>query len=296
MKSHNRRHFLKNLVAGSSALLASPFVLNQCNSHKPGNKLFLLRYDTEWWGEWSEMDGFIDKVIEIHTSNKIPATFFCKGETLFKFNKQFMEFHQEVKDDPLFDFQDHSYSHIGLGYERGKPVPELNADYIKSFEIHEEVFGKKPAGISICGTGDDGPRLPGFDATTKSKEEFEMVADLGIKMINTCHTQFDESREFMNFSDLGHKEIMGFPSAYSDTSWMHRKESGDPTEFIMEQIKERSVRNDHMPLMLHDWVAWQHAKDKELSHVVKLTDYAREMGYELVTHIECYDRKKMWQS
>lgn len=63
----------------------------------------------------------------------------------------------------------------------------------------------------------------------------------------------------------------------------------------MSQIKERSVRNEHMPLMLHDWVAWQHASDKELNYVLKFTDYARELGYELLTHIYFYKRKDLWQ-
>ncbi len=112
----DRRQFLKNITLGSSVLVSAPFI-SRCSGNTGNKKLFLLRYDTEWWGEWSEMDGFIDKVIEVHRKSEIPATFFCKGETLFKFREQFRDFYREVKEDPLFDFQDHSYSHIGLGYE-----------------------------------------------------------------------------------------------------------------------------------------------------------------------------------
>lgn len=292
--SHTRRQFIKQFTLGVSAILSNP-LLNKCTEKASSRKLFLLRYDTEWWGDWSEMDGFIGKVIDIHRTNKIPATFFCKGETLFNFRRQFTDFYNEVKDDPLFDFQDHSYSHIGLGYAKGKPIQVLKEDYEKSFAIHKEIFGKKPLGISICGTSDDGPALEGFDSTEKSKGEFKMVADLGIKMINTFHSGFDTGFDFMQYSMFDHPDIMGFPSGYSDTAWMYRKEFGDPVEYIKGQIKIRSERNEHMPLMLHDWVAWQHAPDKELNHVVELTDYARLLGYELVTHIECYDRKEIWQ-
>jgi hypothetical protein len=49
---------------------------------------------------------------------------------------------------------------------------------------------------------------------------------------------------------------MGFPSAYSDTSWMYRRECGDPMDYILGQLAERAEREEHMPLMLHDWVAW----------------------------------------
>jgi peptidoglycan/xylan/chitin deacetylase (PgdA/CDA1 family) len=258
-----RRQFIKRLALGSSVILAYP-LLNRCTERTFSRKLFLLRYDTEWWGGWSEMDGFIEKVIEIHRTNKIPATFFCKGETLYNFKEQFIDFHQEVKDDPLFDFQDHSYSHIGLGYARGKPIQVLKDDYEKSFAIHNEIFGKRPLGISICGTSEDGPALEGFDTSEKSKGEFQMVAGLGTKMINTFHSEFDTGTEFMQYKMLDQPEIMGFPSGYSDTAWMYRKEFGDPVQYIKSQIKERSERNVHMPLMLHDWVAWQHAPDKEI--------------------------------
>jgi peptidoglycan/xylan/chitin deacetylase (PgdA/CDA1 family) len=292
---HSRRQFLKQMTVGSAALMAGS-TISACNEIKARNKLFLLRYDTEWWGEWSEMDGFIEKVIEIHKTNKIPATFFCKGETLFNFKEQFKEFYQEVKGDPLFDFQDHSYTHVGLGYEKGKTIDVLKADYEKSFVIHEEIFRKQPEGISMCGTSKDGPRLQGFDSTEKSLAEFEMIADQDIKMIDTFHSAFQSDREFMNYTALGHPEIMGFPSGYSDTAWMYGKDSGDAETYILSQIKEKSDRNEHMPLMLHDWVAWQHAPDKELSHVVKFTDHARELGYELVTHMECVKRKNLWHS
>lgn len=139
------------------------------------------------------------------------TTFFYKGETLFNFKEQFKEFHQEVKDDPLFDFQDYSYSHIGLGCERGKPISVLKNDYEKSFAVHEEIFGERPVGISMCGTSEDGPSVNGFDSTEKSFAEIEMIAGLGVKMINTFHSCFKTNNDFMNYSRSGHPEIMGFP-------------------------------------------------------------------------------------
>jgi hypothetical protein len=191
--------------------------------------------------------------------------------------------------------QDHSYSHVGLGYEAGKQVDILEADYERSFLSHRKVFGIRPTGIAICGTGDDGPRLPGFDATEKSKAEFEMVVKLGTKMINTFLTGMDESREFINYDKLGHPEVMGFISGYSDTSWMHRRQYGDPVKYMLKEVLTRSEQNDHMPVMFHDWVAWQKAPDKELSHVRKIAETGRKLGYTLVTHMDCYHNKPLWQ-
>jgi len=90
-----------------------------CNRLKSEDKLFLLRYDTEWWGEENEMEGFFEKLIEVHRANSIPATFFCTGNTLNNRTEVFRAFYNEVKHDALFDFQYHSFNHIGLCKKEG---------------------------------------------------------------------------------------------------------------------------------------------------------------------------------
>ncbi|NLS75910.1 MAG: polysaccharide deacetylase family protein [Chloroflexi bacterium] len=258
-------------------------------------KLFLLRYDTER-DPAQGMGGFLDKVIQVHRKHAIPATFFCCGGTLDGDRALFAAFGREVAGDPLFDLQDHSHTHIGLGYERGRPLEELRANYERSFAAHRAVFGKAPVGVSICGTGGkDGPRLQGFDQTAKSRAEFEMMASLGLRMINTFLMGEDESRAFVDYGRLGHPEIMGFPSGHGDTSWMYRREHGDPMEYILAAIEERAARDEHMPVMLHDWVAWLHAGDQELTHVVRIADQARRLGYRLVTHLECLQDEALWR-
>ncbi|MCK4852944.1 MAG: hypothetical protein KAT31_01750, partial [Bacteroidales bacterium] len=146
-----------------------------------------------------------------------------------------------------------------------------------------------------CGTSDDGPRLPGFDATEKPGSRGPSMVKLGTRMINSSLTGIDESRKFINYDILGHPEVMGFISGYSDTSWMYRKKYGDPLEYMLKEIHTRSVQNEHMPVMFHDWVAWQKAPDKELSHVRKIAETGRKLGYTLVTHMDCYKNKLLWQ-
>lgn len=78
------------------------------------DKLFLLRYDTENKNP-EHMAGFFAKAIDVHRKHNIPATFFCTGGAIDARESQFRSFYHEIKEDPLFDIQDHSYSHIGLG-------------------------------------------------------------------------------------------------------------------------------------------------------------------------------------
>ena len=288
-----RRAFIKNAGMGTALLSATPAGLTGC-LNRTGEKIMLMRYDTEWWGEPAEMAGFLEKLVEVHRSDQIPVTMFCRGFTLEKMRAEFFAFHQEIADDPLFDMQDHSYSHVGLAYEKGKPVDVLEADYERSFRLHEEIFGRRPAGIAICGTSEDGPSLPGFDATDKSRAEFEMLVKLGMRMINSNLKGIDGSREFINYGILGFPEVMGFISGYSDTSWMHRREYGDPVGYMLKEIQNRAENNEHMPVMFHDWVAWQHAPDRQLSHVRKIAEAGRTMGYRLLTHSHCYHDKPLW--
>jgi len=258
-------------------------------------RLFLLRYDTER-ADRGEMAGFFEKVVAVHRAEAIPATFFCTGRAIDEREEEFRAFGAEVKGDPLFDLQNHSYSHIGLGYAEGKPVDVLEADYRRSFDAHERVLGVRPTGISICGTsGADGPRLPGFDATAKGAAELEMVVALGARMINSHLAGVDESKEFCSYASLGHPDVMGFPSAHSDTSWMYRAEHGDPEEYVLSLIDGAADRGEHMPLMLHDWVAWCHAPDRELTHVKRFAERSRERGFELATHVQCYDDGTLWR-
>jgi len=290
----NRRNFIKDAGIVAATVSALPSVFIGCRKME-SQKLMLIRYDTEWWGEPAEMAGFLEKVVEVHRKDEIPVTMFCRGFTLENMQSEFTAFYQEVGNDPLFDIQDHSYSHIGIGYEKGKEVDVIQADYERSFNIHEKIFRKRPIGIARCGTSDDGPPLTGFDATEKSKAEFESVVKLGTRMIDAFLTGVDGSRNFIHYGKLGHPDVMGFISGYSDTEWMYRRESGDPVEYILGEISKRSMQNEHMPVMLHDWVAWQNAPDKELTHVRRIADTGRELGYILLSHIDCYNDKTLWQ-
>lgn len=282
-----RRSFIKTSVLGVTA-----FSLGLRPAER---KKFLIRIDTES-RQRDEMKGFFEKIVFVQREYDIPVSFFCLGVAIEIREAEFRSFYQEVKDDPLFDIQDHSYSHIGLGYQDGEPVEVLRADYEKSFKVHERVFGKRPLGISMCGTGGrNGPLLCGFDATEKSRAELDMLAKLGVRMINTNLCDSDNTTEFISYSKIGHPEIMGYPNGLSDTGWLKREKYGDPKEFIKSQIAEKAKQNNHMAIMLHDHIQWIDKDDKELNYLSTIAQYAREQDFELVTHVECYDIGLLWK-
>jgi peptidoglycan/xylan/chitin deacetylase (PgdA/CDA1 family) len=260
------------------------------------NKKFLIRYDTES-RQSAEMKGFFEKIVSVQRTYDIPLSFFCLGAAIDKRKSEFTEFAKDVKDDPLFDFQCHSYSHIGLGYTNGKSVEILKADFEKAFEVHEGVFGIRPIGVSISGTGGvDGSPLCGFDATEKSRAELDMLAKLGVRMIDTKLCGADSTTEFINYSKIGHAEIMGFPiGSPSDNSWLRGKKYGDPKEFIIKHIQGNAKKNNHMAIMFHDDTTWIDVNDKEMDYLKLVVDVARKNGYGIVTHLSCYQNEKLWK-
>ena len=206
-----RREFISTSLLASAALS-----LGARTSSRP---LMLIRYDAES-RQPEEIRGVFEKMVSVHRKEGIPASFFCLGAAVEMRESQFQSFFDEVKDDPLFDIQDHSYSHVGLGYDHGISVNELRADFDRSFDVHERMRGERPIGVSMAGTGSrDGERLAGFDATEKTRAELDMLAGLGIRMINTFHSGVDGSKHFVSYRDLGHPEMMGFPSGYGGRTW-----------------------------------------------------------------------------
>jgi len=154
-----RRQFVTtSLLAAAAIYTGHSGSKNQIsNDENSKNKKFLIRYDTES-RQREEIKGFFEKIVSVQRAYEIPLSFFCLGAAIDKRKSEFIEFASETKGDPLFDFQCHSYSHIGLGYKNGKSVEVLKADFVKAFEVHEGVFGSRPIGVSICGTGGvDGP-------------------------------------------------------------------------------------------------------------------------------------------
>ena len=255
-------------------------------------RYFLLRYDTEH-PKSDEMEGFLSKVLSVHHQEEIPVTLFCTGKTLDERREEFKEFWVEAKESQYIDVQDHSYSHVGVGYENGLPVDELRANHERSFKVHEEVFGKWPIGVALCGVGDSGPRLSGLDSTDKSKAELAFMADLGVKML-PAYVTYRRPGCFCSYKRLGYPDIMGFPSAESDTSWLRGHTLEEALNHCYKVIDNSWDAGNHGAIIMHDWCQWNHGPDKELTLTKKIAAYARKKGFTLATMAQCYENKELW--
>ncbi|HMB00764.1 MAG TPA: polysaccharide deacetylase family protein [Spirochaetota bacterium] len=249
------------------------------------SKTFLLRYDTECLEP--EIKGFLEKAVRIHQQYAIPVTFFCTGAALEQHASVFKKVYRQVKDNPLFDFQDHSYSHVGLGYTKGLPLADLRQDYRRSVAAHKKIFHKHPLATALCGIArGSGTRLKGFDTTDKSKKELAMLHQLGFKMVNSFLADYD-SISFMDYKDLGFPDIIGFPSAASDTSWLLNNYNSNPLMHIENQLQERAAKGLDYAVVCHDWVTWLKSPDRNFTNIIKIAAAARRSGFTIKRHIDC---------
>ena len=259
----------------------------------------LIRYDTEWTPDWDlgPMDGFFERLTAVHRRHDIPCTLFCTGISLHTRREVFEAFAQEVADDPLFDLQCHSYHHIGLCRELGLPLEGVLDDYGRAFALHEDVFGQRPVGVSMCGTGaKDGASYAGFDTNEKTRAQFEGLVSLGLRMIDARLEGHDTGGAFCNYQRLGHPEVMGFPSGNSDTGWLWGRSWGEGWAELESRAQSAADAGRHLPVMLHDWAAWLHPDLNELDHLPRIADHARDLGFELRSHRACLDDPALWSS
>ena len=255
-------------------------------------QILLLRYDVEGGGE--KVAGFLERAVEIHRKDSIPGAFFCVGSEIESREAEFKDFWKEIKGDPLFDVQDHSYSRVGLCYEDGPSLEAIKDDYKKSLEVFERVLGHRPPATSLCASSELGKGLPGFDATTKARNELDILAGLGFKMTTTALSGYVRMHDFVSYARIGHPDLMGFPSGNGDKNWLLKPTTENPLDALFKVMDKASLEGRHLGIVLHDWVTWNHAPDKQFSHIRRIVEHARKRGFDLATHSDCYKDKTLW--
>jgi hypothetical protein len=96
----------------------------------------LIGYDVEWRGEGDVTPWFLEQARSLHNRLGAPATMFVVGQTLERWRPEF----QAITGDPLFDIQQHTYSHQLLKtiyIEDGRSVRVMPG--VSTEETREEV-------------------------------------------------------------------------------------------------------------------------------------------------------------
>lgn len=120
----------------------------------PGGTM-LVGYDVEWMGEGDITPGFLERIRHIHNELAIPATLFIVGRALERCVPAF----REIASDPLFDIQQHTYSHqllktvyIETGESvrvvRGVGLDRIREEVRRTTELLREHLGRECTGLT----------------------------------------------------------------------------------------------------------------------------------------------------
>jgi peptidoglycan/xylan/chitin deacetylase (PgdA/CDA1 family) len=115
----------------------------------------LIGYDVEWLGEGDVTPRFLEQARSLHNQLGVPATLFVVGQTLERWVPQF----QSIADDPLFDIQQHTYSHQllktvyiedgqSVRVVRGVSVEETREEVRKTSALLAEHLGWQCTGLT----------------------------------------------------------------------------------------------------------------------------------------------------
>ena len=115
----------------------------------------LIGYDVEWRGDDEVTPYFLEQARSLHDRLGIPATLFIVGQTLERWIPQF----QASAQDPLFDLQQHTYSHqllktihiddgTSIRVVRGVSPEETRQEVRKTMDLLRTTLGVECIGLT----------------------------------------------------------------------------------------------------------------------------------------------------
>ena len=115
----------------------------------------LIGYDVEWLEDGDVTVPFLHQAQRLHHELGAPATMFLVGMTVERWIPDF----QRIADDPLFDLQQHTWSHRllktvhmddgkSVRVVRGIPLPEIRTEVLRTSDLIRNVLGKDVTGIT----------------------------------------------------------------------------------------------------------------------------------------------------
>src|SRR3954452_24640097 len=116
---------------------------------------FLIGYDVEWRGDGEVTPYFLAQARSLHNRLGIPATLFIVGQTLERWIPQF----HAIARDPLFDLQQHTYSHQllktvciddgkSIRVVRGVSLEETRQEDRRTTELLRQTLGVECIGLT----------------------------------------------------------------------------------------------------------------------------------------------------
>ncbi len=256
----------------------------------------LIGYDVEWWGEEDVTRRFLRQVRRMHDELGVPATLFIVGRTLERWVEDF----REIASDPLFDLQQHTYSHKllktvyiedgrSVRVVRGAGLDEIRCEVGRTSELLREHLGMECIGLT-------GPWCY-YRGLRDRPDVLEVLWEEGIRFTRTdgrnerdWHPVSMDLQPYW-YEPLGFPDMLEIPThGWHDNTLRQEVLGWDDLDGYFEAVRpyiERAAERDEVfSLCQHDWSSVR--DDPEMSATERLITHALERGVRIVTCREYY--------
>lgn len=260
--------------------------------------VLLIGYDVEATGRPEVTRGFLRAAAALHRDLRAPCTLFLVGRTA----EENADALQELRDDPLFDLQQHTYSHQLLKTVclqepdgtfrlfRGIGLEEIREEVRRANDALRRIVGRPATGI--CGPYNY------YRGLMDRPDILEVLWAEGIRFTRTYGRNAQDYQptpfevqpfryEPQGFPEMLEIPIQGFQDCYlrERLGW----ENVDAyTRWILSDLELVARRGWTWSYCQHDW---SNRCDPEMSILRRLLERARELGVEVMSHEACYRRR-----
>jgi len=263
--------------------------------------IVLVGYDVEArnnFGDFHSTQTFFQKAMPLHDSLRVPCTAFLLGQTLIENTEIF----KKLLDEPLWDIEQHTFSHVPLRAVR--PAYELHKSVEgESLENIQEDIGKANAVLEdILGVQCKGLCTPKghFQGLKGRKDILEILAANGLQFVRSYGRNEQDWQpvpfEIQPFwyEEEGFPEILEIPGqGWQDTIW-RRTYGWKNRRHFLEYLKESADYVIQHRLAwscgFHDWSCVR--EDPELNILSEFFEYVLERGATFLSHLDFFEMLK----
>jgi peptidoglycan/xylan/chitin deacetylase (PgdA/CDA1 family) len=238
---------------------------------------------------------FLDALVKVHEARGAPCTLFIKGKTL----EHSMDQVKNLLGNPLFDIQQHTYSHLIFQhidcytgkqheiYGKNEPIKKIKKDVEKASIVFQRHLGFVPMGLTTPYAFNKG--------LSDRPDILKILHDTGIRFIRSW------GRNEQGYSPVPLSvqpffyDIQGFPdmlecpvNGWQDCIW--RSDHGYSArwdEQFNSDLDQVMDRGGYIALCQHDWSSIQ--EDPAMSMTAAIIDHAIEKGARILQYKTLYE-------
>jgi len=259
----------------------------------------LIGYDVEWRGPEPVTEAFLERARSLHHRLGVPATLFIVGQTLERCLPHFRGF----VDDPLFDLQQHTYSHQLLKtvyIEDGRSIrvmpgvaPEATRQEVRqTSRLLREHLGVECTGLT-------GPWCY-YRGLRDRPDILQVLWEEGIRFTRTdgrnerdWHPVSMDLQPYW-YAALGFPDMLEIPihGWHDNTLRAEVLGWGDLDGYVAAvrpYIDRAAAADEVFSLCQHDWSSIR--EDPAMAATERLLRYAQELGVRFTTYRAFYEER-----